>query len=83
MNDFKFTKALLKQTSATTPSNLHSMTDIARIERIHDNMAGINPITKELMNKPPISNNEKPNIEQNNQLREQMSSLRQIKTTND
>ncbi len=84
MNDFKFTKALLKQTSANTPSNLHSMTDMARIERIHDNMAGINPITKELMNKQPISNNPTPKIEQQeNQLRDQINALNQIKRTND
>ena len=84
MNDFKFTKALLKQTSTSTPSNLHSMTDIARIERIHDNMSGINPITKEPINKQSISDKQQAKIEQDNsQLRDQINALKELKRTND
>ncbi len=83
MNDFKFTKALLNQTSATTPSNLHSMTDMARIERIHDNMAGINPITKEPINKQVINDKKPEMATQNDELRSQINALNQIKRTND
>lgn len=83
MNDFKFTKALLNQTAATTNSNLHSMTDLARLERIHDNMAGINPITKEAINKPSIPHVEPKIDNQNNQLRDQINALNNIKKTND
>lgn len=84
MNDFKFTKALLNQTSATTTSNLHNMTDMARLERIHDNMAGINPITKEVMNNQKPQPVVEPKVEdQTNQLRDQINALNSVKTTND
>lgn len=84
MNDFKFTKALMNQTSATPSSNLHSMTDVARLERIHDNMAGINPITKQSLTKPtaPQTPAVQPVQEQNNQLHEQMEIMNNLKPTN-
>ena len=85
MNDFKFTKSLLKETEAKTSSNLHSMTDIARLERIHDNMSGINPYTKKPMEEKKIEELEenKEITTQDNKLHDQLSTLRNIKTTND
>ncbi len=83
MNDFKFTKALMNQTSSTTTSNMHSMTDLARLERIHDNMAGINPITKQAMNKPVTQPVNPPVQEQDNQLRDQLNTMNNLKPTND
>lgn len=37
MNDFKFTKAIMNR-QTTTDSKFNTMTDIDKIQRIHDNM---------------------------------------------
>ena len=84
MNDYKFTKALLNKTPATTTSNMHGLTDMDRIERIHDNMSGINPITKEKMVKTPLDQNRNFVSKQDNQLQDnllmdQLAALRHIK----
>lgn len=41
MKDFKFTKSIMNAETAKTNSKFVQMTDIDRLERIHDNMASM------------------------------------------
>lgn len=78
--NFNFTKSLIKpsESSTVTNSNFNKMTELNRMERIHDNMAGINPYTKERNDK--ISNNKEPIKDvQTNQLREQIITMNSLK----
>ena len=55
MDNFNFTKAFVNtEKKTTTSSSFVKMNDLNRIERINDNMHGINPYLKTKQEKPII-----------------------------
>ena len=59
MNNYDFTKSFIKSENISSNNTLNKMNELNRLERINDNMNGINPFTKEKMNKSSITEEKK------------------------
>lgn len=78
MNNFNFTKAFINvNKNTTTESNFVKANDLNRIERINDNMNGINPYLKTKQNEPVVKQQ---NVENNTDIyRNRINAMNNIK----
>ena len=77
MDNFNFTKSFVNtEKNTTTNSSFVKMNDLNRIERINDNMNGINPYLKTKQEQPIV----KQNVETNTDIyRNRINALNNIK----